>query len=377
MTKFIGRLLDIGMAREPDGLRGAGASPTFRIPQATFSFDDKVVKARSIGGLGKLADSEEAFVTTKYGQGDLDGEIRSKSFGLLLYAMLGSYTAPSAADSSYTHPFTISQSNQHQSLCLTVVDENTGESYPLTMLDSLEITSELDEVVRFSASFMSKSGDTSGNTVPAAVPEYKFTKKHLKFSIANNIAGLPGSAISIKSLTLTISKNVALDDVLGTAEPEDILNRQLSVEGSVTLSYDSETYKNFMKDGNHKAVEIHFVNTDAEIAPGSTNPSLKIQLPRVDFYDWEPDYSLDEIVTQTFSFKASRDVANGQDIIHLCELTNGVDDYDSATPTGVSASPSESPSSSPSASSSESPSESPSASSSGSPSESPSASPSA
>ena len=373
MAKFIGRLLDIGVARE--STRGTSVAPVIRFPQTTFSFDDKVVKARSIGGLGTLADSEEAFVTTKYGQGDLEGEIRSKGFGYLLYAMLGGYRAWGILDSAYIHGFTVSQSNQHQSLCFTVVDPNTSESYPLVMLDSLEINSELDEVVRYTASFMSKKGNSTTNTVPAAVDEYKFTKKHLRFKIADNIDSLRStSAISLKSLTLTIAKNVALDDVLGTAEPEDIYNRQLSVEGSITLNYVSDTYKNYMKDGNHKAVEIAFINNDATIGAGSTPPSLKIQLPRADFFDWEPDYSLDEIVSQTFSFKASRDVAGGQDIIHLCELINGLTDYSSATPTGLSPSGSASPSISVSPSGSASPSVSGSASASRSTSPSPSAS---
>jgi len=344
MAKFIGRLLQVGVAKE--STRGAGASPVFCFPQISFSFDDKVVKARSVGGLGTLADSEESFVTTKYGQGDLEGEIRSKGFGLLLYAMLGGYTAPtSTLDSAYIHPFTISQSNQHQSLCFVVVDSNTTESYSLVMLDSLEIAAELDEVVRYSASFMSKTGDDSTATVPSAVDEYKFTKKHLRFKIADNIASLDAaSAISVKSLTLSIAKNVALDDVLGTAEPEDILNRQLSVEGSVTLNYEAETYKDYMLDGSHKAVEIAFINNDVTIGAGSTRPSLKIQLPRVDFNEWEPAYALDDIVTQTFSFKASRDVAGAQDIIHQCELINGINSYSSDTPTGLSQSTSASPS---------------------------------
>ena len=348
MTKFVGRLLQIGVAKE--STRGAGIAPAIRFPQTSFSFDDKVVKARAVGGLGKLADSEEAFVTTKYGQGDLEGEIRSKGFGLLLYAMLGGYSAPAAPlDSAYVHPFTISQSNQHQSLCFTVADSNTTESYSLVMLDSLEITAELDEIVRYTASFMSKASDSSSNTVPSAIDEYKFTKKHVRLKIASDIASLDSaSAISVKSLSLTIAKNVVLDDVLGTAEPEDIYNRQLSVEGSVTLTYDAETYKNYMKDGTNRAVEIAFINSDQTIGGGSTNPSLKIQLPKVDFFDWEPDYSLDEIVSQTFSFKASRDVGNGQDIIHQCELINGVSSYDALT--GLSGSRSASPSVSPSVS---------------------------
>ena len=327
MSKYIGRLVNLGIARE--STRGEGASPVYEVPTTSFSFDDKVVKARSIGGLSKISDSEEAFVTTKYGQGDVEGEIRSKSFGLFLYAMLGGYSVVGPTDEAYTHSFTVSQSNQHQSLAFVVSDENTTELYKLVMLDSLEITSELDQVVTYSASFMSKASRDTGLTIPAVVNESKFTKKHLSIKLASDISSLgAASTIAIKSYNLKINKNVAIDDVLGTAEPEDIHNRQLGVEGSITLNYEAETYKNYMKNGTNRAMQITLTNTDNTIGAGTTNPSFTLELPKVDFFDWEPSYDLDDIVTQTISFKANRDVANSQDIIYLCQLVNDVVTYD-------------------------------------------------
>lgn len=325
MSKFIGRLVNVGIAKET--VRGAGAAPVYEYPFTSFSFDDKIVKARSQGSLSNIADSEEAFVTTKYGEGDFEGEIRSKSFGLLLYALLGGYSVSGPSDSAYTHSFTVSQSNQHQSLSLVVDDPNNVELYKLVMLNELEITAELDQIVMFSASFMSKCARETGLSVPGVVAESKFTKKHLAVKLASDIAGLSGaSALSIKSLTLTIGKNVTLDDIIGTAEPEDILNQQLSVEGELTLNYEDETFKNYMKNGTNRAMEIAFVNNDDTIG-ASTRPSLTIQLPKVDFFDWEPTYDNDAIVTQTISFKANRDVANSQEIIHLCRLINDVTSY--------------------------------------------------
>jgi hypothetical protein len=338
MTKFIGRLVDVGIGREVT--RGLGANGQYRLPTTSLSFDDKVVKARSVGALSNIADSEETFVTTKYGQGDIEGEVRSNSFGLLLYSALGTYSVTGPSDSAYTHSFTVSQSNQHQSLCFIVKDENTTESYKLVMLDSLELTAELDQVLMFNASFMSKTGASTALTVPLAFDEYKFTKKHLSVKIASDIATLSTvDAIKVKSVTLKISKNVALDDALGSVDPDDILNRQLAVEGTITLNYESETYKNYMKDGNHKALQIAFTNTDRTISTGSTNPSLTIQLPKVDF-EWEPSYDLDEIVTQKLTFKANRDVANNQQIIHLCQLVNGVATYSYGPSASLSPSPS-------------------------------------
>lgn len=326
MAKFIGRLVDLGIGRETT--RGVGVAPTYAVPHVTFSFDDKVTKARSIAGMSNIQDSEEAFVTTKYGQGDLEGEIRDQSFGLFLYAMLGSLSTSGPTDSAYTHAFSLANNNQHQSLSLLVSDSNTTELYKLAMLDSLEINAELDEIVKYTASFMGKQAVTSSASMPSYAAENKFTKKHLGIKIAANLAGLDAaSTIAVKSLTLTISKNVVLDDVLGTAEPEDILNRQISIEGELTLNYEAETYKNYMKDDTQRAMEIKLTNTDAVVGGGSTRPSLTMRFPKVDFFDWEPDYALEDIVTQTISFKANRDISGGNNMISTCSLVNSVASY--------------------------------------------------
>lgn len=325
MSKYIGRLVDVGIGRETQ--RGAGAEPVIHLPLTSLSFDDKVTKARSSGSLSKIEDSEEAFVTTQYAQGDMEGEIRGASFGYLLYAMLGSYGVEGPTDDAYTHTFTLSHSNQHQSLAMVVHEPNSTELYKLVMLETLEIMAELDEIVKYSASFISKKAVSTGLSVPDAIVEPKFTKKHLQFRVADDIAGLTSATpISLKSLSVSIQKNTVIDDVLGTAEPEDILNHQLSIEGEITLNYEDETWKNYMKNNTNKAVEIRFVNTDETIGV-STNPTLTLRFPKVDFFDWEPDYSLDEIVTQTISFKASRDVANNADAISSCILINEVPTY--------------------------------------------------
>lgn len=324
MAKFVGRLIDLGIGRETS--RGTGVAPAFWVPKINFSFEDKVVKARSLVGLGKLADSEEALVTTKYGQGDLEGEIRDKSFGLFLYGLLGTSSPSGPVDSAYTHAFSVNNVAAGVSLTFVVKDPNNTEMHKLCMINSLEITAALDEVVKFVASFLGKQSVGSSGTA-SYTAENKFTKKHLSFKVAANLAGLDAaSAVSLKNLRLTISKNVVLDDVLGTAEPEDVLARALSIEGELTLNYEDETWKNYMKTPTDRAVEIKLTNTDATIGV-STNPSLTLRFPKVDFFDWEPSYALDEIVTQKVSFKANYDVSGGNEIISTCQLVNAQVSY--------------------------------------------------
>lgn len=325
MTKYIGRRVDIGVAAEAS--RGAGAAPSLRLPATDFDFDDKTSKARSVAGVGKIADVNDALLLLNWGEGAIEGEIGDQSIGYLLYNMLGSLSTSGPTDEAYTHSFSVSNTNSHQSLALLVDDPNTTEMFRLAMLNQLELSQELDSLAMYSAEFMSKKAAASGSSVPDA-SDNRFTKKHLSVKVASDIASLSGaSTLSIKDVTFSVGKNTILDDSIGTAEPEDIYNQSLTVEGELTLNYDDETWKNYMKNNTIRAMEIKWTNTDETIGAGSTNPSLTIQMPRVDLFDWAADYALDEIVTQTISFKALADIENSNDIISTCDLVNGVTSY--------------------------------------------------
>jgi hypothetical protein len=242
--------------------------------------------------------------------------------------LFGTLSTAGPTDSAYTHSFTISESNQHQSLALFVKDPNTTEAYKLAMVNTLELVASLDDIVKLNVNFISKKGNAWGSLTPSFATEYKFTKKHVKIKVASDVSGLAAATqMPIKSLRLTLNQNTALDDQLGSAEPEDILNHQLSVEGELVLNYENETYKSLFTGGTAQALEIFLENDDETISSGSTKPSLKIQMPKVDFYGWEPGHGLEEVSSQTLSFKASYDVANSQNIVYLCQLVNGKTSY--------------------------------------------------
>lgn len=326
MAKFIGRLVELGVGKEAS--RGAGVAPAFWLPKVTFSFDDKITKARSMAGIGKLADSDEAFIVNRFGQGELEMNLGDQSVAYFLYSLLGSLSTTGPTDTSaYTHAFSVSESNQHQSLALVVKDPITTELYKLVMVNSIEIVASLDELVRVTINFLSKKGNAYSTVTASYTNENRFTKNHISFKVAAAVGDLAAaSGISVKNLRLTITQNVKTDDALNTAEPEDILNQQLSVEGEVTLNYEDETWKDYFKTPTDRAVQIAFINTD-ELIGAATRPSLTIQMPKVDFYNWEPNYALDEIVSQVLSFKGSYDVANSLNIISTCSLVNAKTSY--------------------------------------------------
>jgi hypothetical protein len=74
-----------------------------------------------------------------------------------------------------------------------------------------------------------------------------------------------------------------------------------------------------MLDGTYRAMEIYLFR--------SASSSLKFQFPRVDFSEWEPDFTLNEIAKQNINFKCNYDAANALQIVSSGELINSHASY--------------------------------------------------
>lgn len=313
MTKFVGRRGIFGLAKESS--RGVGVSPTEWIPRVTASFEDKTDTAREAEGLGRIEDSDSNHVLRRYAEGDVEFELNDRQIGMFLTSLIGA-SPTTTGGPTYTHAFTLSNTNQHQSLSVYYEDPDFQKLYPLAVVNSLEFVAETDAIVRCTANIMSKGSDSWTNQTQSFTSiGNKFLQQHVQVKLAAALASLSAAtALSVKSLNLTISSNTENDNVLGTAEPEDILNHQFSVEGSLTLNKEDDTYRNYMIDGTYRAMEIKFNR--------SSTSSLTLQFPRVDFTEWEQDRALDDIVSQSINFKGNYDAANAQAIITTCELVN-------------------------------------------------------
>lgn len=285
-----------------------------------MSFRDTVETAREEQGQGKIADSDSNYVVMKMGEGDVEAQLYDKALGVILAGVLGA--SPSTAGSNpYTHTYTLANTNQHKSVSLYWQDPDRNDMFPLGMVNSFNVSVEPNGIVNYTVGFMSKaSREWTSLTSDFTSLGSKFLHQHVQVRLAATVGALSAaSAISLKNLDLTITKNTMYDSVMGTVEPEDVLNQQLTVEGSLNLNLEDDTYRDYMLNGTYRAMEIKFLR--------SSSSTLTFQFPRVDFTEWEPDYALNEIAKQSINFKANSDQANALDIISSAILINGQVSY--------------------------------------------------
>lgn len=314
MSKHVGRRGVLGLAKESSRGTIVGV-PTFWIPRTTISFDDKAETARENEGMGKIADSDASYVTQVKAEGAVEFQPDDRILGLFLTSLIGA--SPSVAGSNpYTYTYTLANTNQHQSISIIYQDPDITKAFGLGVVDSLKFTVDMNSIVTCEATFKSRVGKNwTTQTANFTALGSKFLHQHLVFKTAAAVGSLAAaSAISLKKLELTISANTMFDEVLGTVEPEDVLNQGFSVEGSFELLKQDETYRDLMLSTAYKSMGISFVN--------GTTSQLNFQFPRVDFEAWEQDRKLDEIVSQKINFKANYDAANALDIISTLTLVN-------------------------------------------------------
>lgn len=308
MSKFIGRRVEGAIAFESS--RGVGIAPKLALGKIDFSVYDKTVDVRNDSSIGRIEDSLEKFVVEKYAQGSVGGILGANSALYLLGLAFGGLpTVSTVSDSRYPWTLSVGNTNQHTSASLLVKDGNQTLIHKLLMLEQLEISVDMDDAVRYDAEFISKVGKTSTQSIPTYVDDFKFTKRKTKLYLASDISGLSAATrVSIKSLKFTIKKNLVRDSAIGTAEPEDILNQQLSVEGEIKLNYTDQTTKNYMMNGTYRAMRIFM---ESENLIGSTAyGDMTLDFSKCDFFGWEPDAQNDEIVSNTVNFKANYDLSN-------------------------------------------------------------------
>ncbi len=331
MAKFIGRQQEVGIGREVT--RGTLVAATQWAPKANFSVEDKVVKAKFAGSYGNILGGDDALVTERYAQGELEFELQDNLIAMALYATLGGLSSGSFL-SVLKHTLSIPNSVQHQSLSLYMNDPIGAAESPVTktvayaraMIDQLEISSRQNAMVMVKAGFISQLHKDWTRLTPSNLAQNKFTSKHVTIKVAANEAALTAaSKINVQELTLTIKKNLIRENSLGTVQPVDILNRRIEISGKLKLTYADRTYRDYMLDGTKKAVRIVIQNTDVTI--GATNPTIQIDLPIVHFDQWEPAVASEDLATQEITFEALYDVTNNQLIGANTFVVNSTSSY--------------------------------------------------
>lgn len=302
MAKFSGSRADFGIGKETT--RGTSVAAGYWVRNATYSVDDKVNLAVEEVNRNLIEDSIDAQVVGTYAEGEVSGPMRDRLLGLLLLSAFGTDTPATHSGESivYDHVLTVAQSNQHQSLTYWLKNPNQTKKFVLGMLNSLELNVELGKHAMFNAKFRAKAGATD-TASPSYVSENIFLPNHGAVRFASSYSGLGAAPdINLRSCKLTINKGLVEDRILGQTAVNDFNNTLFSVEGEITLTYDDDTYIDFLNAGTTRAMRLALTNAGITLGVG-TNPSLTVNLAKCIFKEISRKNDRGDLVLQTLAFK--------------------------------------------------------------------------
>jgi len=319
--EIIGRNIEFGVATE--ATRGSAETVADKwLRKVTANIVERATHALDDTTRGRLEDGEGRRVVQKHIEGDVSGILHIDVLGWLLSNIYGVVNTSTVTGSVKSHVFTLGQNIQHKSLTLFAKDGSVQQStFSNAMINTLEITAAIDDYLRFSASFLASVAASNSDT-PSYDTEYDFVARDVVIKIADTEAGLSGAtAIKAKDFAITWDQGLVKDHVVGSYNPDDIYNAKLAIDGSFTLNFADETYKDLYLGNTAKYMSIT-ITGEAELATGQ-HPTITIVLNKVQIMDWNRSgEGANDLVTEPISFKAFYNPTDGeQSTVTLKNLT--------------------------------------------------------
>jgi hypothetical protein len=240
----------------------------------------------------------------------MEGIAHADMIGFLFANLYGlAVTTEVTAGEAFSHVFNLKQNIQHQSLTLFAKDGSVQQSvYANAMISSLEISAAIDDYVRFTASFIASTSAGNSDT-PSYDTEYDWIARDITVKLAETAGGLTGaSAVKAKSLSVSFDQGLIRDHVVGSRNADDVYNAKMMIEGSMTLNFTDETFKDYYLGDDDLYMSITLAG-EADLGSGD-NPTLEILLNKVQFQDWNRDGAASDLITQEVNFRAFYNAAD-------------------------------------------------------------------
>ena len=306
MSKYIGRKINVWFGKE--STRGTAWTIAVWNPKASLDFEDKSEKVIDESSIGVIEDSFDWHVVKQYAEWSFESNVYANVFGYLLLNVFGAISSASKSW-AYEHSFTVDETNNHQSLTIGLADDTQDRTFALAMINSLELNAEVWDFVKANANFRSKKS-ANATLTPAYAEDYAMLAKHVQIFMADDLTWLDSATpIESTSLSLTINKNIEDVDILWSTEPADFCNTFFSVEGTLELTWNDETYKQLYMDWTKKALRIQVIDSNNTIW-SSANPTLTIDLASVIMTEFAKTQDNNSLVKQSITIKALYSMAD-------------------------------------------------------------------
>lgn len=223
----------------------------------------------------------------------------------------------------FGHVFERAENNNHPAATVYGYDPVDPQKATYHMLSSFELNLAADNIIEVSGEFEGqKIEDDATGSVPAYVDQFDFLGRQATVKIGNTISSLDAaSAASMSRIKLSVAKNLAGFQRLGSDENTSIHNQQWDMMGDFDALYNSLTLRDYDLDNTKKALRIYINASDFIIGSAGT-PKLLIDISEAQFKDFSMPDDNDTLKKQTLGYVQNEKADDDTSLTVVAVLVN-------------------------------------------------------
>jgi len=275
-------------------------------PWTDNTFFDRASLEQDSWAIDTLVDATHSMITKKWSEWTLWGLVYPNGIWFFLKALL--WEVKSSWDEIYEHRFSLLESNTHPTLTLWLKTPVWSRSYALAMIESLDLNAEVWGKFTVSVNLKARRWERENDFDVNYLSENGFVANMLKVYLAESLEKLDvAENICLQSITLSFKKEVKDIECISSVDPIDYITSSFSIEGSMELLFENNSYQEDYLAWKFKALRIL---AEDRTHPYSDDdyPTFMLDLAKVVITDWTPAFSLNDITKQSISFKWHYDV---------------------------------------------------------------------
>lgn len=305
MAKTSGTQTNVGLGIESYAAPGVSVAETVYIPWLDLSMQDIVEKSHFTAARGIRNMSSNSMIRRKYSQGSVGFVPNPTVMPYFLSLALGGVSSASIVDGTYTHTFSVNNTNATPRTATFTIEEGAigGRSYLNCVCNSLNFEVS-DDYAKCTAELIGQSSasDTFSESFANAT-EFAYHQMTVKFGTTlTNADG--ASATPLKAFTLNINNNVLLDEAFlsGSTDITDgnLVMGRLEITGSYTLHFENTTELAKYQANTKNACVVTL--TGAVVGGGATTEKVTFRLGRLILTKPPVEYNIDGLLVLTQEF---------------------------------------------------------------------------
>jgi hypothetical protein len=323
MNEFVGRFIEAGVAVE--STRGTAESTASKwVKNVTSDIILNVDKVVDDTTRGRFESNEKTRKVREWYQGELSGILHADVAGYLFLNVYGAVDSEALGSGAYKHTFSVLNAIKHPTLSLFVKDGGVNQVViPGAVIDTIGLTATTDDYIRFTADIVGKTGNANSDTASYDT-EYDFISRDISIKVADTEAGLGAAPeLKVKELSINYDLGIISNFVFKNYNPDNIFQSRMVLDGSITLDYTDDTFKDLFNSDDMKYVQVK-IEGEANIG-GGAKPTITLLMNKVMVTNWERAGGQDELVTQTVEFQAFYNDTDEQ--ASSLEIINTTEEY--------------------------------------------------